>query len=44
MKIVSLVLASTLILPAAAAAAPVIRVGAPASPIASLTLVPASSR
>ncbi|MDB5460372.1 MAG: Endoribonuclease [Caulobacteraceae bacterium] len=47
MKIVALALASALILPAAAAAAasaaPVIRVGAPASPIASLTLVPAGS-
>jgi enamine deaminase RidA (YjgF/YER057c/UK114 family) len=43
MKLVSLILASTLMLPALASAAPVVRVGAPNSPIASLVLVPAGS-
>ena len=44
MKIVSLALASALILPSIASAAqPVIRVGAPNSPIASLVLVAAGS-
>ena len=42
MKILPLVLASAMLVPAAALAAdPVIRVGAPESPISSLTLVPA---
>ena len=42
MKLLPLTLACALILPAAAGAAPIVRVyGAPESPIASLTLVPA---
>jgi enamine deaminase RidA (YjgF/YER057c/UK114 family) len=43
MKILSLAVASALLLPAAASAAPdpILRMGAPESPIASLTLVPA---
>ena len=43
MNLLSLALASALLLPAAASAAPdpIIRMGAPESPIASLTLVPA---
>jgi enamine deaminase RidA (YjgF/YER057c/UK114 family) len=43
MKLVSLILASTLMLPVLASAAPVVRVGAPNSPISSLVLVPAGS-
>jgi enamine deaminase RidA (YjgF/YER057c/UK114 family) len=43
MKILPLVLASALILPAVASAEPVIRVGAPDSPISNLTLIPAGS-
>jgi enamine deaminase RidA (YjgF/YER057c/UK114 family) len=43
MKLVSLIVASTLILPAIASAAPVVRVGNPKSPISSLVLVPAGS-
>jgi 2-iminobutanoate/2-iminopropanoate deaminase len=44
MKLLALTLAGALILPAAANAAPIVRVyGAPESPIANLTLVPAGS-